>query len=145
MSNWRGWTENLHDMLLVFVAFLSGINAVATGPSSTCTPCDTKQEGKPTLTITRDKNVLNRCVNLHKIGFKYSHRHCPILFKEKNLILLRVINRMGKKAVIVVSLVEKSAEKSNEEIEREIMKELSEEPARIPWTKKVEKVTVTEI
>ena len=52
---------------------------------------------------------------------------------------------MGKKAVIVVSLVEESAEKSNEEIEREIMKELSEEPARIMWTKKVEKVTVTEI
>ena len=51
---------------------------------------------------------------------------------------------MGKKAVIVVSLVKESAEKSNEEIEREIMEELSREPARIPWLKRVEKVTVTE-
>jgi len=53
--------------------------------------------------------------------------------------------RMGKKAVIVVSLVEESAEKPNEEIEREILEELSREPARIPWMKEVEKVTVTEI
>jgi len=51
---------------------------------------------------------------------------------------------MGKKAVIVVSLVEESAEKPNEEIEGDIMGELSEEPARIPWMKKVEKVKVTE-
>jgi hypothetical protein len=40
--------------------------------------------------------------------------------------------------------VEESAEKSNQEIEKEIMKELSGEPARIPWLKKVEKVTVSE-
>jgi len=40
---------------------------------------------------------------------------------------------MGKKAVIVVSLVEESAEKPNEEIKREIIEELSEEPARILW------------
>jgi len=52
---------------------------------------------------------------------------------------------MGKKAVIVVSLVEESAEKSNEEIQKEIVEELSREPAKIPWLKKVEKVTVTEI
>ena len=31
MVSWRGWTENLRDMLLVFVAFSSGINAIATG------------------------------------------------------------------------------------------------------------------
>jgi len=31
MVNWRGWTENLQDMLLVFVAFSSGINTIATG------------------------------------------------------------------------------------------------------------------
>jgi len=55
------------------------------------------------------------------------------------------MNIMGKKAVIVVSLVEESAEKPNEEIEREIVEELSREPARIPWMKEVEKVTVTEI
>jgi len=52
---------------------------------------------------------------------------------------------MGKNAVIVVSLVEESTEKSNEEIEREIVKELSDEPVRIPWMKKVEKVTITEM
>jgi len=26
-----GWTENLHDILLVLVAFSTGINAIATG------------------------------------------------------------------------------------------------------------------
>jgi len=41
--------------------------------------------------------------------------------------------------------VEESAEKPNEEIEREIMEELSKEPARIPWMKKVQRVTVTEV
>jgi hypothetical protein len=51
---------------------------------------------------------------------------------------------MGKKATIVISLVEESADKSNREIEKEIMKELSREPARIPWLKKVERVTVSE-
>lgn len=49
-----------------------------------------------------------------------------------------------KKAFIVVSLVKESAEKTNEEIEKEILKELSERPAKIPWMKKVEKVTVSE-
>jgi len=48
---------------------------------------------------------------------------------------------MGKKAVIVVSLVEEGAEKSN----KEIVEEFSREPARIPWMKEVEEVTVTEI
>jgi len=32
MINWSdGWTENLHDTLLVLVAFSTGINAIATG------------------------------------------------------------------------------------------------------------------
>ena len=32
MINWSdGWTENLHDILLVLVAFSTGINAIATG------------------------------------------------------------------------------------------------------------------
>ncbi|MCK4320839.1 hypothetical protein KAW11_04405 [Candidatus Bathyarchaeota archaeon] len=45
MINWPGgWTENLHDILLVLAAFSTGINAIATGAPSTCTPCDTKQE-----------------------------------------------------------------------------------------------------
>lgn len=51
---------------------------------------------------------------------------------------------MDKKAVIVVSLVKESEEKSNREIAKEIMKELTKELPRIPWLKKVEKVTVTE-
>ena len=51
---------------------------------------------------------------------------------------------MVKKAVIVISLVKESTEKANEEIERDIFKELSERPAKIPWMKKVEKVSVTE-
>jgi len=51
---------------------------------------------------------------------------------------------MGKKAVIVFSLVEESVEKADEEIEKEIFEELSECPAKIPWMKNVEKVTVTE-
>jgi len=50
---------------------------------------------------------------------------------------------LGKKAVIVVRLVDESVEKANEEIEKEILQELSTEP-RIPWLKSVEKVTVTE-
>jgi len=51
---------------------------------------------------------------------------------------------MVKKAVIVISLVKESTEKTNEEIKKEILKELSQRPAKIPWMKKVEKVTVTE-
>ncbi|MFQ6032915.1 MAG: hypothetical protein ACE5K2_08350 [Candidatus Zixiibacteriota bacterium] len=51
---------------------------------------------------------------------------------------------MGKKAVIVISLVNESTEKSNEEIEKEIFEVLTKEPPTIPWLKKVEKVTVTE-
>jgi len=32
MINWSdGWTENLHDILLVLVAFSTGINAIAAG------------------------------------------------------------------------------------------------------------------
>jgi len=51
---------------------------------------------------------------------------------------------MVKKAVIVISLLKESNEKSNGEIERDIFKELSRLPAKIPWMKEVEKVTVTE-
>lgn len=49
---------------------------------------------------------------------------------------------MHKKAIIVVSLVEESADHSDEEIEREIYSELSKETHRIPWAKKIERVTV---
>ena len=32
MISWPGgWTEDLHDVLLVFVSFSTGINAIATG------------------------------------------------------------------------------------------------------------------
>jgi len=50
---------------------------------------------------------------------------------------------MNKKATIIISLVRESDEKSNEELEKEICAALSELPIKIPWMKKVEKVTVT--
>jgi len=50
---------------------------------------------------------------------------------------------LGKKAVIVICLVNESIEKANEEIEKDILKELSARP-KIPWFKSVEKVTVVE-
>ena len=54
------------------------------------------------------------------------------------------VKGLRKKAIIVVSLVKESADKASEEIEREILRDLSKAPQRIPWVKKVEKVTVTE-
>jgi len=51
---------------------------------------------------------------------------------------------MTKKAVIMISLVEESVEKANEEIEEDILEELSEGFLKIPWSKDVEKVTVTD-
>ena len=54
------------------------------------------------------------------------------------------MNHLGKKAVIVVQLVEESAEEPNEQIKKEISKELSKAFFKIPWMEKVEKVTVTE-
>jgi hypothetical protein len=53
-------------------------------------------------------------------------------------------NKMAKKAVITICLVEESTQKSNRQIEKEIMTELRKEQSMIPWLKKVEKVTVTE-
>lgn len=52
------------------------------------------------------------------------------------------MNRVHNKAIIVVSLIKECADCSDEEIEREIYSELSKEPYRIPWAKKIEKVTV---
>lgn len=51
---------------------------------------------------------------------------------------------MTKKVVIVISLVEESVEKPNKEIEKYILEEFTKYPSKIPWFKKVEKVTVTE-
>ncbi|MGA2767514.1 MAG: hypothetical protein ABSF24_04275 [Candidatus Bathyarchaeia archaeon] len=50
---------------------------------------------------------------------------------------------MTKKATIIISLVDESCEKTNEQIQKEIFQELTKSWARIPWCKKVEKVTVT--
>ena len=44
MVNWRGWTENLHDIVLVFVAFSSGVNAIATGALIDMHPTRYKQK-----------------------------------------------------------------------------------------------------
>jgi hypothetical protein len=30
MVSWQGWTQNIHDTLLILVAFSSGVNAIAT-------------------------------------------------------------------------------------------------------------------
>jgi len=49
---------------------------------------------------------------------------------------------MGKKATIVISLVDESCESSSEEIQEEISQELSKGWTRIPWCRNVEKVTV---
>lgn len=51
---------------------------------------------------------------------------------------------MVKRAVIVISLIEKSGKWANKDIEKEILAVLSDEPTRIPWLNKVEKVTVAE-
>lgn len=51
---------------------------------------------------------------------------------------------MVRKAVIVITLVEESTGKPEEEIKKDIVEELSKEPARIPWLKNVEKVTIIE-
>lgn len=52
---------------------------------------------------------------------------------------------MPKRALIVVYLVEESAEHSDEEIKQEIYSELSKEIHRIPWAKKIDRVTVESI
>ena len=54
------------------------------------------------------------------------------------------MGNLGKKAVIVISLIERSGKWANKDIESEILAVLSEEPTRIPWLKTVEKVTVAE-
>lgn len=50
---------------------------------------------------------------------------------------------MGKKATIVISLVDESCESSNEDIQKEIFEELSKTTSKIPWCKKIEIVRVT--
>jgi len=51
---------------------------------------------------------------------------------------------MGKKAVIVIRLVDESVEKANADIEKDVFEELSTGEPKIPWFKDVEKVTVSE-
>jgi len=50
---------------------------------------------------------------------------------------------LPKKASITISLLKESEEKTNEELEKEILEELSTIASKIPWCKKIEKVTVT--
>jgi hypothetical protein len=50
---------------------------------------------------------------------------------------------MGKKAMIVISLVDESCGSSSEDIQKEIFEELSKVTARIPWCKQIEEVRVT--
>jgi hypothetical protein len=51
--------------------------------------------------------------------------------------------RMVKKVIIEISLVEESLEKASDEIASEIFSEISEGRAVIPWCKQVDKVAVT--
>ena len=51
---------------------------------------------------------------------------------------------MGKKAMILVSLVKETTEMSNNEIETEILKEVQKFPLVIPWVDKVLMVRITE-
>jgi len=55
------------------------------------------------------------------------------------------IRDLGKRAVIVIRLVDECMEKDNFEIEEEILSELSKGETKIPWFANVEKVTVTEV
>jgi len=52
---------------------------------------------------------------------------------------------LPKKATITIFLLKESEEKTNEELEKEILKELSKITPMIPWCKKIEKVTVTNL
>ena len=55
---------------------------------------------------------------------------------------MRKLKESGKKAVIVVDLVEESMEVPNEQIRKEIFKELLKGLPKIPWMKKVESVKI---
>ncbi len=57
---------------------------------------------------------------------------------------LKLVIKLAKKAVIVISLVEEAKEREGIELEREISEELTKWPVVIPWMKDVEKVTVVE-
>ncbi len=69
-----------------------------------------------------------------------------MLYETNEFSLVKKVGgakHMGKKAVIVVHLVEESTEEPNEKIEKEIFDEISKSMPRIPWCNRVEKVTVT--
>ena len=50
---------------------------------------------------------------------------------------------MTKKCTIVLRLVEEAEEKPNDKLEEEISQELESILGRIPWTKELEKVTIS--
>lgn len=49
---------------------------------------------------------------------------------------------LAKKATIVISLVDESCESTPEEIRKEILQELSNGRIKIPWFRKVERITI---
>lgn len=49
---------------------------------------------------------------------------------------------MGKKAIVVISLIEESNKMSNEKIKREIFEEISRDYSTIPWCKEIVEVKV---
>ena len=48
MVRWQGWTQNIHDTLLILVAFSSGINAIAIGALIDMHSMRFKRKGKNT-------------------------------------------------------------------------------------------------
>jgi hypothetical protein len=46
MVSWHGWTQNIHDTLLILVAFSSGVNAIATGALINMHTMRFKRKGK---------------------------------------------------------------------------------------------------
>jgi DNA-directed RNA polymerase subunit H (RpoH/RPB5) len=56
---------------------------------------------------------------------------------------METVMRKSRKAIIVISLIKESSNISREELEKEILSELSKDPSKIPWAKKIDKVTIT--
>lgn len=96
-----------------------------------------------TAKLGKTKRLINIvCQNLHQ-KVKESQSEKKVL-AFISCLKRAMVGNMVKKAVIVISLIEKSVDWANREIEKEILDVLSEEPPRIPWLKEVEKVTVAD-
>lgn len=73
MIGWRGWTENLNDLLLVTVAFTGGINAIATGA---LIDMHTIGHKKGPELLTRYWNVTKRALSITVMVTKNQKEGC---------------------------------------------------------------------